>query len=246
MFLVSPKQRDANEKSACAGLSGRADLPSITGRNRTKTGKCRNSGFAAHSARAIVMSPMLRRRRSARQLRSPRAPRRVRCQSPPADGSHVRVAVFIVNNRPETMARIRPHVKVGSSHDAWRSRRLNVRKSGKPDLRGPFQSVKVPDQRRTASLTLALHRVGDTRIPSDAFGALFTFQTAQIFSFPRRMSAPGVRHLPSLTPNRRVGGAPKGASCIVVAPVKARVSRVCQTRRASCEACVTRSPPRLR
>jgi hypothetical protein len=26
-----------------------------------------------------------------------------------------------------------------------------VRKSGKPDLRGPFQSVAVPDQRCTAS-----------------------------------------------------------------------------------------------
>ena len=35
-----------------------------------------------------------------------------------ADGSHVRVAVSIVNNNPETMERIRPHVKVGSSHDA--------------------------------------------------------------------------------------------------------------------------------
>src|SRR5260221_373912 len=38
--------------------------------------------------------------------------------APRADGSHVRVAIFIVNNRPETMERIRPHVKVGSSHDA--------------------------------------------------------------------------------------------------------------------------------
>jgi hypothetical protein len=35
-----------------------------------------------------------------------------------ADGSHVPVAVFIVNNRPETRERIRPHVKVGSSHHA--------------------------------------------------------------------------------------------------------------------------------
>src|SRR4029453_8636992 len=38
--------------------------------------------------------------------------------APRADGSHVRVAVFIVNNNPETMERIRPHVKVGSSPDA--------------------------------------------------------------------------------------------------------------------------------
>jgi hypothetical protein len=38
-----------------------------------------------------------------------------------------------------------------------------VSKSGRPDLRGPFQSVAVPDQRRTASLPLALHRIRDTR-----------------------------------------------------------------------------------
>src|SRR5260370_36857467 len=38
--------------------------------------------------------------------------------APRADGSHVRVAVFIVNNRPETMEGIGPHMKVGSSHDA--------------------------------------------------------------------------------------------------------------------------------
>jgi len=56
-----------------------------------------------------------------------------------ADGSHVRVAVFIVNNRPETMERIRPHVKVGSSHDAA-VRRGNSRVPG-----------------------AALHRVRDTR-----------------------------------------------------------------------------------
>ncbi len=55
-----------------------------------------------------------------------------------------------------------------------RDRRLNVRKSGKPDLRGPFQSVAVPDQRchsasktrvtaLMAPLRYALHRVRDTR-----------------------------------------------------------------------------------
>src|SRR5438034_4762738 len=33
-----------------------------------------------------------------------------------------------------------------------RDRRPYARKSGKPDLRGPFQSVAVPDQQRTASL----------------------------------------------------------------------------------------------
>jgi hypothetical protein len=43
-----------------------------------------------------------------------------------------------------------------------RDRRLNMRKSGKPDLRGPLRSVAVPDQRRTAPLRFALHRVRDT------------------------------------------------------------------------------------
>jgi hypothetical protein len=37
-----------------------------------------------------------------------------------------------------------------------------VRKSGKPDLRGPSRSVAVPDQRRTAPLRFALHRIRDT------------------------------------------------------------------------------------
>src|SRR5262249_645177 len=39
--------------------------------------------------------------------------------------------------------------------------------------------------------------------------ALFTFQTAQIFSFPRRISASGFCIVASLTPSRGVGGAPR-------------------------------------
>ena len=46
-------------------------------------------------------------------------------------------------------------------------------------------------------------------IASDAFVALFTFQTAQIFSFPRRMSASGVCNFCFANPNRGVGGAPR-------------------------------------
>jgi hypothetical protein len=34
-----------------------------------------------------------------------------------------------------------------------RDRRLNVRKSGKPDLRGPSRSVAVPDQRSPMTVT---------------------------------------------------------------------------------------------
>src|SRR5260221_6334103 len=111
--------------------------------------------------------------------------------APRADGSHVRVAIFIVNNRPETMERIRPHVKVGSSHDAAvaalscpgrgaaraeRSGALQTR-----DRYGPWRSqpATAPDQRCTASLALALHPIRDTQA-SDAFVALFTFQTAHL------------------------------------------------------------------
>jgi len=42
---------------------------------------------------------------------------------------------------------------------------------------------------RSTSLRAASHP--GHAIASDAFGALFTFQTAQIFSFPRRIPAPG-------------------------------------------------------
>jgi hypothetical protein len=100
------------------------------------------------------------------------------------------------------MERIRPHVKVGSSHDAAvhptlvsRAQRSTKWCAADP---GPFQTATVPDQRCTAPLRYALHRIRDTQA-SDAFGALFTFQTAQIFSFPRRMSAPGVCNFASLT-----------------------------------------------
>jgi hypothetical protein len=116
--------------------------------------------------------------------------------APRADGAHVRVAVFIVNNRPETMERIRPHVRVGSSHGA-----------------AVHPTLVSRAQRRTAPLRYALHRIRDTQA-SDAFVALFTFQTAQIFSFPRRVFASGFCHLTFTHPEPKgVGGAPKGASC---------------------------------
>ena len=116
-----------------------------------------------------------------------------------------------------------------------------------------MRGVTSPYPSRRAHARLDLRQLYRTRAPQDEdgrargsspnrFRSFRSHDVKQPISFPRRMSAPGVRHLPSLTPNRGVGGAPKGASCIVVAPVKARVSRVCETRRASCEACLTRSP----
>src|SRR5437660_501221 len=72
----------------------------------------------------------------------------------------------------------------------------------------------------------ALHRFAEARAASrpghaiapDAFGALFTFQTAQIFSFPRRSFASGVCNFASLTPNRGVGGAPIRRTHIPTSP----------------------------
>jgi len=49
-----------------------------------------------------------------------------------------------------------------------------------------LQSLAAPDPPCITPLALALHRIRDTQA-SDAFGALFTFQTAQPLSFPRRV-----------------------------------------------------------
>ena len=109
--------------------------------------------------------------------------------APRADGSHVRVAVFIVNNRPETMERIGPHVKVGSSHDAaagrgapftrifdarWRSGALQTPISGLPEIGAHMRASRAsptawivtvrggPGSAMQHSLALALHRIRDT------------------------------------------------------------------------------------
>src|SRR5260221_13478213 len=79
--------------------------------------------------------------------------------APLADGSHVQVAIFIVNNRPETTERIRPHVKVGSSHDAAAGRGA------------PCASVAVPAPRGAAPLRFALHPGRATRGPRAPPGA---------------------------------------------------------------------------
>jgi hypothetical protein len=62
-----------------------------------------------------------------------------------------------------------------------RDRRPYARKSGKPDLRGPFQSVAVPDQRCTAPLCSALHRIRDTR-----YRRSFLSHDLQQHTLPRR------------------------------------------------------------
>ena len=142
--------------------------------------------------------------------------------APRADGSHVRVAVFIVNNNPETMERSRPHAKVGSLHDAA------VRRGARVPCAAQHEVVRC--RPGTAAICggpgSATHRVADARaashpghaITSDAFVALFTFQTAHVYSFPRRVFAPGVCNFASLTPDRGVGGAPRDVGCCAKHP----------------------------
>jgi len=113
--------------------------------------------------------------------------------APRADGSHARVAVFIVNNRPETMERIRPHVKVGSSHDAAvhptlvsRAQRSASEAKWCAADPGSLRSVAVPDQRCTAPLRYALHRLRDTRYGRLGFLIpISRCQTALLNSAPR-------------------------------------------------------------
>jgi hypothetical protein len=70
------------------------------------------------------------------------------------------------------MERIRPHVKVGSSHvqrclaATLVSRAQHSTSEAKWCAAdpGPFQTVAVPDQRCITSLTLALHRIRDTSL----------------------------------------------------------------------------------
>src|SRR5262249_21151190 len=93
------------------------------------------------------------------------------------------------------MEQIRPHVKVGSSHDAA------VRRGALVSRAHAHHEAASLRSRCIASGTRA----------SDAFVTLFTFQTAQIFPFPRRIFAPGVCRLTfTHPPNRRDGRSAEG------------------------------------
>ena len=102
----------------------------------------------------------------------------------------------------------------------------HMRKSGKPDLRGSLRSVAVPDQRCTAPLRYALHRVRDATA-SDAFGVLFTFQTAHLVP-AARLCTRGLR-LCFTHPKRGVGGAPRDVRVRARHPLSLHMTR--QARR---------------
>ena len=89
---------------------------------------------------------------------------------------------------------------------------------GTASRHGPWQSqpATVPDQRCITSLALALHRIRDTQA-SDAFGALFTFQTAHLV--PAAVFPPGAFNLCFANPNRGVGGAPRNVRVLSGTPV---------------------------
>jgi hypothetical protein len=97
--------------------------------------------------------------------------------APRADGSHVRVAVFIVNNKRKQRS--------GSDH----TRRLVLHTTQQRVAALPYASLAVPDQRCTASLALALHRIGtrDTDGPDSSF---LSHDVKQPYSTQRRGAAP--------------------------------------------------------
>jgi len=105
------------------------------------------------------------------------------------------------------MERIRPHVKVGPSHDAaplsplvpsplagegtMVCLRTRMGEGWLPQYPSPTVTrgnIEPPSPARGEGATMPT-----------AFGALFTFQTAQIYSFPRRVFAPGFCNFASPT-----------------------------------------------
>ena len=85
----------------------------------------------------------------------------------------------------------------------------------------------------------AAQRIANSRLVAEPFAVISNSrcQTAQIFSFPRRVFCARILSLNLHSP-RIEGWAERRRAhlVVVVAPVKARVGRVCETRRASCKA----------
>jgi hypothetical protein len=109
------------------------------------------------------------------------------------------------------MERIRPHVKVGSSHDAASGRGALVSRAQRSMKRSGMMRCRSGIVTVRGGPGSAMHRFADARaaprpghaIGSDAFVALFTFQTAHLVPaarFPR----PGFCIVASLT--RKEGG----------------------------------------
>jgi hypothetical protein len=105
-----------------------------------------------------------------------------------------------------------------------RDRRSDARKSGKPDLRGPLQSVAVPDQRCTASLRSRCTASG-TRDSVGRVGSLIHFSNSPDLLVPAaRFCARGLQ-LCFANPNRGVGGAPRDVGVLGGTPVGHAITR---------------------
>ena len=144
------------------------------------------------------------------------------------------------------MERSRPHAKVGSLHDAA------VRRGARVPCAAQHEVVRC--RPGTAAICggpgSATHRVADARAASHpghtSLGrvrSLIHFSNSPDLLVPAARFCARVFHLTFTHPE------PKGWAerrrvhlVVVVAPLKARVGRVCETRRASCKACLTRSP----
>jgi hypothetical protein len=157
-FLVSCRIETGN---ACERRrSSRLACFSVTGPNRKKTGDERNQTFHSICVTPAMTNAVLR-------------------NAPTAEGSTRWGCNFRCKEQPETRERSRRSIPTAAG---WFFARPSVAHEylvaalscpGRSATRakgewcaadpGPLRSVAVPDQRRTASLTLALHRVRDTR-----------------------------------------------------------------------------------
>jgi hypothetical protein len=172
---------------------GRPTWPSITGRNRTKTGKSHNSGFARHATRAIVNI-------------SPCAPDRSRCHFScprPACGERAQ----------------------------WSVREFEWVRGARHTTPSPIVargSTELPSPRKRGEGAIMAAELAARCEPLSVI-SISRCQTAQIISFPRRISAPGFCDFASPTPNRGVGGAPRNVRVLGGTPVGYAITR--RTRR---------------
>ena len=158
------------------------------------------------------------------------------CQNPPLSPVRAQVARVIVNNRPETMERSRPHVKVGSSHDAAGRRdalvsraQRSMKRSGMMRCRPGTAAVSGgPGSAMHHSLALALHRVRGMRYRRPDSSSQ-SHDVKQPILFPRRVFRARGLHPCFAHPNRGVGGAPRDVRVLGGTPVGYAITR--RTRR---------------
>ena len=128
--------------------------------------------------------------------------------------SHVRVAPFIVNNRPETMDRSRRSFPTAAGWFRARSRCRLACQNAADDARPHAEEAAKPPSRSmrahpSSSFETCARAFEVCRTPSarallrmrTSIASFTAHDVKQPISFPRRVSAPGVCNFASLTPN---------------------------------------------